>query len=76
MKTKDQKVRYIAQHKKGHFIDVYSQPVGDFMKAVRFNYKEDLETWLLGRYGPDDPQNFRVVPVIINYEVGELEDVQ
>jgi len=63
------KYRFIPQHKDGHFIDVYSQPVEDFMKAVRFNREDDLEVFLLGRYGPDDPQNFRAVPVKVTYEL-------
>lgn len=69
MKTTEERTRFIPQHKNGHFIDIYSQPVTDFMKAVRFNYEEDLEKFLLGRYGPDDPQNFRIVKVKVTYEL-------
>lgn len=76
MKTTDQKVKYIPQHINGHFIDIFSQPVTDFMKAARFNYEEDLEKFLLGRFGPDDPQNFRVVKINVIYELEVAENVQ
>lgn len=61
--------RYVPQHKEGHFIDVYSQPVEDYMKAVYFTREDDLEAFLLGRYGPDDPWNFRAVSVKVTYEL-------
>lgn len=61
--------RYIPQHKDGHFVDLYAQPVQDFMKAVRFNREDDLERWLTGRFGPDDPQNFRVKTMRVEYEL-------
>lgn len=69
MKTTDERLRFIPQHKTGHFVDVHSQPVEDFMKAVRFTREDDLEVWILGRYGPEDPQNFRVVTMKVTYEV-------
>lgn len=72
MKTTDERLRFIPQHKKGHFVDVHSQPVEDFMKAVRFNREDDLEVWILGRYGPEDPQNFRVVTMKVTYEVEDI----
>ncbi|MNW55620.1 hypothetical protein D3C74_332980 [compost metagenome] len=75
MKTSDQKVKYVPQHVNGHFIDIFSQPVSDFMKAARFNYEEDLERFLLGRYGPDDPQNFRSVQITVTYELEVPQDV-
>ncbi|MFF3923134.1 hypothetical protein [Paenibacillus lactis] len=65
------KYRFIPQHKDGHFIDLYSQPVDDYMKAVHFAREDDLESFLLGRYGPDDPWNFRAVPVKVTYELEE-----
>ncbi|WP_340389504.1 hypothetical protein [Paenibacillus sp. FSL E2-0151] len=61
--------RYIPQHKDGHFADLYAQPVEDYMKAVRFNREDDLEVWLTGRYGPDDPHNFRTRKMRVNYEL-------
>lgn len=67
------KYRYVPRHKNGHFINIYSEPTEDFMKAAHFSREDDLNIWILGRYGPDDPQNFHVVPVKVTYEleVGE-----
>lgn len=70
------KYRFVPQHKDGHFVDLHSQPVEDFMKAVHFSREDDLEIWLLGRYGPDDPHNFRAVPVKITYELEGDSNVQ
>lgn len=61
--------RYIPQHKDGHFVDIYAQPVGDFMKAARFGREDDLDRWLTGRFGPDDPHNFRVKTMRVEYEL-------
>lgn len=74
MKTTDERTRFIPQHVEGHFLDVYSQPVEDFMKAVKFNREDDLAVWLLGRYGPDDPQNVRVITVTVTYTWEENTD--
>lgn len=76
MKTIEERTRFIPQHKNGHFIDVYAQPVTDFMKAVHFNYEDDLEKFLLGRFGPDDPQNFRVAKINVTYQLEVPADVQ
>jgi len=76
MKTTDERVRFVPQHKEGHFLDLHSQPVEDFMKAVRFTREDDLEVWLLGRYGPEDPQNVRVIALKVTYEVEATADVQ
>lgn len=74
MKTISHSVVYIPQHKDGYFIDVFRQPHEDFTKAVKFFYQEDLEKFLLGRHGPDDPQNFRVAKIKITYELEAAED--
>ncbi len=66
------KYRFVPQHKDGHFVDMHSQPVEDFMKAVHFGREDDLEVWLTGRYGPDDPWNFRAAIVKVTYELEEL----
>lgn len=76
MKTIEERTTFIPMHKDGHFIDIYSQPVTDFMKAVRFNYEDDLEKFLLGRYGPNDPQNFRVIEIDVTYRLRVNVDVQ
>ncbi|MNT11705.1 hypothetical protein D3C72_1465990 [compost metagenome] len=76
MKTQDERIRFVPQHKEGHFIDIFSQPVEDFMKAARVNVEEDVERFLLSRFGPSDPQNFRVVPVLITYKLEDGSDVQ
>lgn len=70
------KYRFVPRHINGHFIDVYSQPVDDYMKAVHFTREDDLEGFLLGRFGPDDPQNFRAVPVKVTYELEAEQHVQ
>ncbi|MNH94452.1 hypothetical protein D3C73_470730 [compost metagenome] len=72
------KYRYVPQHKDGtHFLDPHSQPVQDFMKAIRFaNPEDDYAVWLLGRYGPADPQNYQPALVKITYELEVGSDVQ
>jgi len=75
MKTTDERFSYVPQHKQGHFVDLHSQPVEDFMKAVRFTREDDLEVWILGRYGPEDPQNYRTVTVKVTYELEEHNNV-
>lgn len=70
MKTK---YRYVPQHKdKTHFLDAHSQPVTDFMKAIRFaDPEDDYAIWLLGRYGPEQPLNYSPVLMKITYELEE-----
>lgn len=70
------KIRYVAQHINGHFVDIHSQPVENFMKAARFAREDDLEIWLLGRYGPDDPHNFRAATIKVTYELEGALNVQ
>lgn len=62
--------RYVPKHKNGHFINIYAEPVADFMKAAKFHDEDELAFFLTGRYGPDDPQNFRAFPIQITYEPG------
>jgi hypothetical protein len=68
--------KFAPRHKDGHFIDLYSQPVDNFMNAVKFTREDDLNRFLLGRYGPDDPQNFRAVRVKATYELEVESHVQ
>jgi hypothetical protein len=46
------------------------------MSAVWFARVDDLEVWLLGRYGPDDPHNFKTVPIKVTYELESEPNVQ
>lgn len=72
------KYRYIPQHKeKKYFLDQYAQPVEDYMKAIRFQSPDDdFALWLLGRFGPVDPFNYKAVPLKIIYELEVPADVQ
>jgi hypothetical protein len=65
--------RYAPRHKdKSHFLDAHSQPVTDFMKAIRFgNPDDDYAVWLLGMYGPDNPRDYEPVMIKITYELEE-----
>lgn len=65
------KYRYVPRHKDGsHFLDPHSQPVTNFMRAIRFtNPDDDYAVWLLGRYGPKEPQNYEPVLMKITYEL-------
>lgn len=75
MKTKHDKTVYIPRHKNGYFINIFSEPVEDFTKAARFGLEDDLEKFLLGRFGPDDPWNFRTARIKITYELEVMNDV-
>lgn len=76
MKTRDNRIIYIPQHKDGYFIDIYAQPVEDFMDAAKFYFSEDdVERFLLSRFGPKTPWDFRTARIKITYELEVANDV-
>lgn len=72
MKTKDQRKRYVIQHRlDGYFLNVLGEKTHDFMKATRWHDEYEINDYLTGRYKPENPDHYRAVPVIVTYE---LED--
>lgn len=67
------RLKYVPKHKEeGHYLDQYGQPVPTFMKAIKFfTPDDDYAVWLLGRYGPDKPQEYFASPIEITHK--ELE---
>ncbi|MCM3703773.1 hypothetical protein [Paenibacillus macerans] len=75
MKTKDERTRFILQHKhQGYFINVVGEKTFDFMKATRWHDTDEVEVFLNGRFKPEQPEDFRAVPVKVTYELGETGD--
>lgn len=72
----DTRIRYIIQHKDGHYVDVRLEKHKDFMRATRWNSVDEIDAFLHGHYKPDRPDDYRAVPVKITYELEENEDVQ
>lgn len=64
------KYRYVPRHKdKSHYLDVHSQPVNNISKAVNFKSPDDdYAIWLLGRYGPEQPNKYEPVLMKITFE--------
>lgn len=66
---------YILVHRDGYFIDLYTEPTTKIMQAIRMTRKDDLNNWLHGMYGPEDPENFKFGRIKTTYEMELIEDV-
>ncbi|MNM07381.1 hypothetical protein D3C81_174250 [compost metagenome] len=75
MKTRDERIRYVIQHKDGSFINVKGERKDDFMAVTRLT-EDEAEVFLTGHYAPDNPEDYHAEPVRITYELGGKEDVQ
>ncbi|CAM4411312.1 hypothetical protein [Paenibacillus xylanexedens] len=67
--------KYVPKHREDeHYLDQYGQPVQSFMKAIKFyTNDDDYAEWLLGRYGPANPQNYFPSPIEITYKELEVD---
>ncbi|WP_438446837.1 hypothetical protein [Gorillibacterium sp. sgz5001074] len=63
------KIRYIPQHKNGHFITVRCEPTKDETAAVRFGTPEEVSAFLHGYYGPENPDDYKPTALKITYQL-------
>lgn len=75
MKTRDERIRYVIQHKDGSFINVKGERKEDFMSATRLT-EDEAEVFLTGHYAPDNAEDYHAQPVRITYELEVNENVQ
>ncbi|OMD92744.1 hypothetical protein [Paenibacillus odorifer] len=72
MKTQDERIRYVIQHKEnGLFLNVMNEMSNDFMKATRWKDEYEINLFLNGYYKPDNPEQYRPVKITITYELGD-----
>lgn len=75
MKTRDERIRYVIQHRDGWFINLKGERKDDFMAASRLT-EEEAEVFLTGRYAPENPEDYHPQPVRITYELEVETNVQ
>ncbi|MFD1776693.1 hypothetical protein [Paenibacillus rhizophilus] len=76
MKTRDERIRYVIQHRDGSFLNVRGERKSDFMSVDRWANAEDIDLFLHGHYAPDKPEEYHAQPVRITYELEVSENVQ
>lgn len=74
MKTQDERIRYVIQHKDGSFINVKGERKEDFMAATRLT-ADEATVFLTGHYAPKNPEDYHAQPVRIKYELEVDENV-
>jgi hypothetical protein len=68
------KRRFIPKHMDGHYITIMNERTKEEDRAARFHTAEETQRFLNGQFGPQDPENYKVVPLEITYrEVEENE---
>lgn len=72
MKTQDERIRYVIQHKNGWFINVKGERKDDFMSVNRLT-EDEAAVFLTGHYAPDNPEEYHVRSVRVTYELMEDE---
>lgn len=75
MKTQDERIRYVIQHKDGTFLNVRGERKADFMTVDRWVNVEDVYAFLHGYYAPERPEDYHAQPVRIKYELEVDENV-
>jgi hypothetical protein len=69
MKTRDERIRYVIQHRDGTYLNVRGERKADFMTVDRWGSVEDIQAFLYGYYSPPNPSEYRAQPVRITYEL-------
>lgn len=69
MKTQDERIRYVIQHKDGSFLNVRGERKEDFMSVDRWTREEDIHNFLRGHYAPDKPEEYHAQLVKVTYEL-------
>lgn len=69
MKTRDERIRYVIQHRDGSFMNVRGERRTDFMTVERWGSVADVDSFLHGYYAPDVPEDYHAQPVKIIYEL-------
>jgi hypothetical protein len=75
MKTRDERIRYVIQHKNGWFINVKGERKDDFMAVSRLT-EDEAAVFLIGHYAPENPEDYHAQPVRITYELEVETNVQ
>ncbi|OKP91387.1 hypothetical protein A3848_09790 [Paenibacillus sp. P32E] len=68
MKTRDERIRYVIQHRDGWFINVKGERKDDFMAVNRLT-EEEAAVFLVGHFAPEPPEDYHAQPVRITYEL-------
>lgn len=76
MKTRDERIRYVIQHRDGAFLNIRGEHKADFMSVDRWGSVEDIRAFLYGYYAPPNPSEYRATPVRIKYELEVEANVQ
>lgn len=69
MKTQDERIRYVIQHKDGSFLNIRGESKEDFMTVYHWLNVEDVYAFLHGYYAPERPEDYHAQPVRITYEL-------
>lgn len=58
----------VKRRSDGEMITLRLEIAKDIRSALRFNHVEDYQTFINGRYGPDDPLDYYLQTIRIMYE--------
>lgn len=58
----------VKRRSDGAMITLRLEIAKDIRAALRFNHVEDYETFINGHYGPEDPTDYYLQPILITYQ--------
>lgn len=71
MNTRAERTRYVLRDSDGYFITLKLEQKAEFMEGYRFRSEDEANTFLYGCHGPENPEDYRLVPIKVTFELEE-----